>query len=41
MIALIILLFIAIIVVAIFALWESDDWPDDDHLEGPRGGMTI
>lgn len=38
---LIILIFLAIIGVAYLALKESDDWPDDDHLEPPRGGMTI
>ena len=41
MMLLIIFIFLAILAVAWFALSSSDDWPDDDHLEGPKGGMTI
>lgn len=39
-VVLIILLF-TILFLSYLALRESDDWPDDDHLEGPRGGMAI
>ncbi len=37
----VILLGLVILVLAYLALRESDDWPDDDYLEGPKGGMTI
>ena len=39
-VVLIILLFVTLFL-AYLALRESDDWPDDDHLEPPQGGMTI
>ena len=40
-ISVLIILGLLILVLAYFALKENDDWPDDDHLEPPRGGMTI
>lgn len=39
-VVLIILLFVAL-GLSYLALRASDDWPDDDHLEPPRGGTTI
>ena len=39
-VVLIILLFV-ILLLAWVALRESDDWPDDDYLDSPRGGINF